>query len=453
MLTNPDGNPRSVLTINGQSPGPLIEVDEGDTLRVRVTNNGFVEATMHWHGVFQSDKYWNDGVPGVTQYPIEPRGSYVYEMTPRNQTGIYFYHGHFGPAFADGQRGPLWIRPAPSRPRPYSLISDSKDEVDAMLEAEKNPKHALVSDWAFEGMEVLIPMYRDAGVEPSCAASIIFNDKGRTICTPRKELDRYDPDRQRDSLGCLPPLAGLEFTNPRECKDTYSDLEVFEASPGMKYMFINFVHPGSHHELRISIDEHDMYIVAADGDFVRPTKVQAININMGDRISVIVPLDQSAAEYAIRASSVVIEQFQQGIAILRYAGVEENRIAGIMQVPNTKPHIDLVGDMIGSGRMMEELSDLAAFPARSPPPTSDHQFKFVVNRTSPNTWVLASAPHQGFRQQIPPILWNEDSMGKTSFKAPHNGSVVDIIYENAATGDHPFHKVILSIPHASRSHV
>ncbi|KAL0265425.1 hypothetical protein SLS55_001392 [Diplodia seriata] len=59
---------------------------------------------MHWHGVYQYDRYWMDGVPGVTQYPIEPRDTYTYEFTLTNQTGIYFYHGHFGPAFADVRR-------------------------------------------------------------------------------------------------------------------------------------------------------------------------------------------------------------------------------------------------------------------------------------------------------------------------------------------------------------
>lgn len=39
-------------------------------------------------------------------------------------------------------------------------------------------------------------------------------------------------------------------------------------------MWLNFIHPGAHHELRISVDEHDMWIVAADGDFVKPKKVQ-----------------------------------------------------------------------------------------------------------------------------------------------------------------------------------
>jgi FtsP/CotA-like multicopper oxidase with cupredoxin domain len=309
-----------------------------------------------------------------------------------------------------------------------------------MLAAEKKPKHALVSDWGFDGMEVLIPMYRDAGVTPSCASSIIFNSKGRRFCSSRTELDKYDPERKRDSLGCLPYTAGADYTNKRVCEPTFTDLEVFQADDGDDYMFINFVHPGAHHELRISIDEHEMWIVAADGDFVKPTKVHAININMGDRISVIVPLDQKPREYAIRAASIVEEQIMQGVAILRYAGVDEVRKDGVMPVPDSKPHIDLVGNIITGGRMMDEMKDLAAFPARSPPRSADHEFKFVINQTAPSTWVLASEPHQGFRQQMPPILWNQKSMGPTSFGGLKNGSTVDIIYENAAYGDHPFHK-------------
>lgn len=204
-------------------------------------------------------------------------------MKVENQTGSYFYHGHFGPAFADGQRGPLWIRPAPHRERPYSLISSKQDDMAAMLAAEKKPHHAMVSDWNFEGMEVLLIQYRDTGASPHCAASIIFNNAGRSMCVPRHELDKYDPERKRDSLGCLPPLHGAQYMNPRECVDTDHDFYVFQPDSGDKYMFMNFIHPGSFHELRLSIDQHDMWIVAADGDFVPPKKVQ-VRGNMGHKL-------------------------------------------------------------------------------------------------------------------------------------------------------------------------
>lgn len=163
---------------------------------------------------------------------------------------------------------------------------------------------------------------------------------------------------------------------------------------------------------------------------------------MGDRISVIVPLNQRPGDYAIRMSSLAPEQIIQGISILRYPGQPDRRNErGAMILPTSKPHIDLVGNIIADGTMMDELKDLSPFPDRRPPTISDITLRFVANMTSSSTWVLASEPHQGFRQQMPPILWNKESHGPTTFTGLKNGSVVDIIYENAAYAMHPFHKV------------
>ena len=162
---------------------------------------------------------------------------------------------------------------------------------------------------------------------------------------------------------------------------------------------------------------------------------------MGERISVLVPLNRKAGEYAIRVSSMAIEQVIQGIGILRYPGVSERRKDGVVQIPESQPYIDLTGNLIGPGHMMDEMTDLAPFPHR-PPPTqkSDHEFRFVVKNPRPSEWLLASEPHQGFRQQMPPILWNEASRGETTVGGLKNGSTVDIIFENYADAMHPFHK-------------
>ena len=52
IVTKPyaDGVPRQVYLINGQQPGPLIEVDEGDDIEVLVRNDLPVDLTIHWHG-------------------------------------------------------------------------------------------------------------------------------------------------------------------------------------------------------------------------------------------------------------------------------------------------------------------------------------------------------------------------------------------------------------------
>ena len=143
-----------------------------------------------------------------------------------------------------------------------------------MRAAEQNARHLMVSDWNYEGMDILTVMFRDTGATPACAASIVINGKGRTTCLDPKVIASHNEHGQRDSMGCLPPPVGADFVNQRPCKDTFTDLEVVQARSDEAYVWLNFIHPGAHHELRVSIDEHDMYVVAADGDFVHPKKVQ-----------------------------------------------------------------------------------------------------------------------------------------------------------------------------------
>ena len=76
---------------NGQSPGPTIEVVEGDRVRIFVTNRLPEHTTIHWHG--QRLPNGMDGVGGLTQKPI-PRGkTFVYEFVAR-RPGTFMYHPH-----------------------------------------------------------------------------------------------------------------------------------------------------------------------------------------------------------------------------------------------------------------------------------------------------------------------------------------------------------------------
>ena len=76
---------------NGQSPGPTIEVVEGDRVRIFVTNRLPEVTTIHWHG--QRLPNGMDGVAGLTQAPILPGKTYVYEFEPK-RAGTFMYHPH-----------------------------------------------------------------------------------------------------------------------------------------------------------------------------------------------------------------------------------------------------------------------------------------------------------------------------------------------------------------------
>jgi FtsP/CotA-like multicopper oxidase with cupredoxin domain len=76
---------------NGQSPGPTIEVVEGDRVRMFVTNRLPEHTTIHWHG--QRLPNGMDGIAGLNQPPIEPGKTFVYEFVAR-RSGTFMYHPH-----------------------------------------------------------------------------------------------------------------------------------------------------------------------------------------------------------------------------------------------------------------------------------------------------------------------------------------------------------------------
>ncbi|MES2075921.1 MAG: copper oxidase [Pseudomonadota bacterium] len=76
---------------NGQSPGPTIEVVEGDRVRVFVTNKLPEHTSVHWHG--QRLPNGMDGVTGLTQPGIAPGKTFVYEFVAQ-RPGTFMYHPH-----------------------------------------------------------------------------------------------------------------------------------------------------------------------------------------------------------------------------------------------------------------------------------------------------------------------------------------------------------------------
>ena len=84
------GTTTEFWTYNGLVPGPLIDVFEGDTVRIRVDNRLALETTVHWHGLPVPPN--QDGNPID---PIAPGNGRTYEFTlPVGSAGTYWYHPH-----------------------------------------------------------------------------------------------------------------------------------------------------------------------------------------------------------------------------------------------------------------------------------------------------------------------------------------------------------------------
>lgn len=76
---------------NGSVPGPTIEVQEGDRVRIHFTNNLPEPTSPHWHGLEVPPT--QDGVPGIGQQLILPGETHTYEFM-LHQHGTFFYHSH-----------------------------------------------------------------------------------------------------------------------------------------------------------------------------------------------------------------------------------------------------------------------------------------------------------------------------------------------------------------------
>jgi FtsP/CotA-like multicopper oxidase with cupredoxin domain len=76
---------------NGQTPGPTIEVVEGDKVRIFVTNKLPEHTSVHWHGMLVPNGM--DGVGGLTQPHIPVGKTFVYEFELKG-SGTFMYHPH-----------------------------------------------------------------------------------------------------------------------------------------------------------------------------------------------------------------------------------------------------------------------------------------------------------------------------------------------------------------------
>jgi FtsP/CotA-like multicopper oxidase with cupredoxin domain len=76
---------------NGQIPGPRLNFNQGDPVRIDVTNELDETTTVHWHGLDVPNEM--DGPAEITQDPIQPGDTYSYEYTV-GQWGTFFYHSH-----------------------------------------------------------------------------------------------------------------------------------------------------------------------------------------------------------------------------------------------------------------------------------------------------------------------------------------------------------------------
>lgn len=136
---------------NGSTPGPTIELIEGDKVRIIVTNNLPENHAVHWHGLILPCGM--DGVGGLTQPHIPPGDTCIYEFTA-HAPGTYMYHPHSDDMFqvAMGLMGMIIIHPKNPYERPvdrdYCIMLGSWD-IDPGTYTPKTSTMTEFNTWTF----------------------------------------------------------------------------------------------------------------------------------------------------------------------------------------------------------------------------------------------------------------------------------------------------------------
>lgn len=241
-------------TYNGLSVGPEIRVTEGDRVRITLTNNLPDPTTIHWHGIPVPNAM--DGVPGMTQPPVQPGETFVYEFDAL-PAGSYWYHPHVGHQLDRGLVGPFIIEPK-NNPGNYDR------EYTLLLE-----------DWAAVD-----------GGGPAASNRMTNRDMGGMMGGMGGMMGRMMGGSNNPDDPLVEPVYDA-YTVNGQIAETAEPLTT-KQDEKLKLRFINGS-SGTMYDLRLA--GHTMTITHTDGRPVEPFTVDVLRISMGERYDVEVTAD------------------------------------------------------------------------------------------------------------------------------------------------------------------
>lgn len=226
---NPDGGfERQAIGLNGEWPLPVLRVNKNDRVILNLTNGLPDQNTsLHFHGLFQPGSNQMDGPEMITQCPIPPGSSFLYNFTVGDQVGTYWYHSHTHGQTGDGFRGVFII-----------------DDEDIPFEYDEEVV-ITVSEWYHQYSDELtanfLNLYNPTGAEP-IPSNVLMNET-------------------------------TNFT--------------WNVQPDTTY-FVRFVNIGGFVSQYIYMEDHEFEVVEVDGVWVEPNVTDTLYITVAQRYGVLI---------------------------------------------------------------------------------------------------------------------------------------------------------------------
>ncbi|KAG6789380.1 hypothetical protein POTOM_005477 [Populus tomentosa] len=242
---------KPIVTVNGRFPGPTLVAREDDTVLVKVVNHVKYNVSIHWHGVRQLRTGWADGPAYITQCPLQPGQSFVYNFTITGQRGTLLWHAHI-----------LWLRATvhgavvilPKRGVPYPFPTPHREEV------------IVLGEWWKSDVEAVINEAMDSGRAPNVS-------------------DAHTINGHPGPVSACSSQGGYNLP----------------VKPGKTYM-LRIINAALNEELFFKIAGHQLTVVEVDATYVKPFKIDTIVIAPGQTTNVLVTANRGSGRYMVAAS-------------------------------------------------------------------------------------------------------------------------------------------------------
>lgn len=316
---------KPIVTVNGLFPGPTLYAREGDTVLVKVVNHVKYNVSIHWHGIRQLRTGWADGPAFITQCPIQPSQSYVYNFTITGQRGTLLWHAHI-----------LWLRATvhgaivvlPKRGVPYPFPKPDKEAVVVLAEWWKSDTENIINEALKSGLAPNVSDAHTINGHPGPISNCSSNDG---------------------------------FTLPVASGKTY---------------LLRVINAALNEELFFKIAGHKLTVVEVDATYVKPFKTDTILVAPGQTTNVLVTANQSSGKYLVAASpfmdAPVAVDNVTATATLHYTGTLAASQT-VLTIPPPKNATPVANSFIDSLRSLNSPK----YPATAPK-TVNHNLLFTV---------------------------------------------------------------------------
>ncbi|CAN1257128.1 IRX12 [Linum perenne] len=330
---------KTVVSINGKVPGPILYAREDDNVLVRVNNHVPNNISIHWHGVRQLRTGWSDGPAYVTQCPIQSGQSFLYNFTLTGQRGTLLWHAHIS-----------WLRATVYG----AIVILPKKGVAYPFPKPDGEKVIVLGEWWKVDVEEVVNQSTATGMPPNISDSHTINGHPGPVS------------------GCPTPGMGLCIISIFHISRTGYSLHV---ESGKTYL-LRIVNAAVNDELFLKIAGHKFTVVEADATYTKPFTTDTIFLGPGQTTNALLTADQTAGKYIIAVSpfmdTVVAVDNITAVGFLRYKGIPPYSPPYLTATPAI--NATTVTSSFSSGLKSLNSNE---FPA-AVPQTVDHSLFFAI---------------------------------------------------------------------------